>query len=138
MLAQTGYAQYQANQVRTSREDLLIMLYDGALRFLRLGKEGMLAGKRDQQSFNINKAQAILMELINTLNHKVGGELPAELERLYWYFFDRLTQSNLEDDAAGLDEVMYHMNELREAWVEAAKIYREQQQTASLAGVAVG
>lgn len=132
MLAQTGYAQYQANQVKTSREELLVMLFDGAVRFLRLGREGMAAGLRDQQSLNLTRVQKILVELLSTLN-PAAGPLVDDLTRIYWYLFDRLTHANLNDDLTAVDEVLQRMSELRDTWAEAARLYREQTAGAAVA-----
>jgi flagellar protein FliS len=99
---------------------LVLMLYEGAIRFL----EKALAGfsKEDPAEFNstinnnILRAQEILRELDMSLNLVEGGELALHLRRLYDYFDRRLTESNVKKEAGGIHEVISRVSDLRNAW----------------------
>lgn len=99
---------------------IILMLYDGAVRFLERALLGF--GKNDPAEFNmavhnnLQRAQDIIRELDCALNMEQGGELAATLHRLYDYFESRIQASNLKKQAAGIQEVIDHLNVLRDAW----------------------
>jgi flagellar protein FliS len=99
---------------------LVLMLYDGAIRFLDRARAGF--SREDPAEFNetinnnIQRAQDILNELNASLNLEAGGELAATLRRLYLYLDWRLLQSNLKKEAAGVEEAIERLTVLREAW----------------------
>lgn len=101
---------------------LVLMLYDGALRFLERARQGFAA--EDPLEFNqtINnnllRTQEILSELNNSLNMREGGEFSATLRRLYNYMDWRLQQSNQRKDEAGINEVIERLMVLRDAWAQ--------------------
>ncbi|AUS28885.1 flagellar export chaperone FliS [Paenibacillus sp. P2(2022)] len=114
------YQKYQQTQAQTaSKPKLLIMLYDGAIRFVQAGIEGI--EQRDYEKTNVNlcKAQAIVHELISALNFDYP--LANDLVKIYEYMLHCLIQANIHKEAASAEEVMLHLKELREAWVEASK-----------------
>lgn len=120
MSTQNPYSQYLETQVMTATPGkLLIMAYDGAIRFARIAMEKMKIRKLDEQSANIRKVQNILLELMGSLNWEVDHQLASNLDALYTYMFDRLTQANIADDTVALDEVITILSELRSAWAEA-------------------
>ena len=121
---------YRENQITTaSRGQLLLMTYDGMLRFLEEGRRAMTESRYDAQSSNITRAQSLLLELLTSLNHDAAPELANNLDRLYRYMYDRLTLANIKDDEKALTEVASLLSNLREAWSEAER------QTRSQAGV---
>lgn len=121
----TPYERYVETQVNTlTPEGLILMAYDGAIRFARTAREKMQAGKLDEQSRNIVKVQKILLELIASLDPKPNPTLADHLDRLYRYMFDRLTHANIRDDIKALEEVISALAELRSAWAQAAVIAR--------------
>lgn len=122
MLAQNPYAQYQQAQIETApREQLLLMLYDGAIRFANIAKKAI--EDKDYQTANTHcmKVQNILTELMVTLDMEVGGELAQNLFDLYDYMNRRTMEANLQKDPQPLDEILMHLKELRMAWAQAAK-----------------
>lgn len=122
-----GYAQYQQNQLLTaSPAKLLLVAYDGAIRFCRIGAEKMREGKLDEQSTNINKALAIVCELLSTLREDVDPVLVARLKSLYTYIIEKLAHANLNNDISSLDEATKILVQLRETWAEAEKILQKQ------------
>ncbi len=115
--------QYQQNQMTTaSPERILIMLYDGAIRFTRQALEAMEAGDNVTKLEKISRAMAIITEFSNTLDREVGGEIADNLDALYHFMIRELTTANLQNDAAKLKVVDGLLSDLRETWVEAIEI----------------
>ncbi len=124
--------QYQNNQIQTaSPEKILIMLYDGAIRFTRQAILAMDAGDRAVQGEKISRVMAIVCEFSNTLDHEIGGEIAVELDALYNFMTRELTRANLKGDRKALETVEDLLSGLRETWVEAAKIYAREKQVES-------
>src|SRR5690242_15974871 len=105
MLTTYARAQYAEMQVQTTPGKLVIMLYDGALRFLRLGRDAMAHGDRAAQGVNLGRAQEILCHLDCTLNLE-AGRIAADLRMSYRYFIRRLLIANAEDRLDHVDEVI--------------------------------
>ena len=115
---------YRVNAVRTaSAENLVVMLYDGAIRFL--GTAIRAFEKDDPLDFNltvhtnITKTQAIIRELSRSLDVEKAGELGHSLISLYDYFDARLQDANIRKDKAILEEIIERIGELRDAWSES-------------------
>lgn len=124
--------QYHNNQIQTaSPERILIMLYDGAIRFTRQAIQALDVGDKVLQAEKINRAMAIVCEFSNTLDHEVGGQIAADLDALYSFMTRELTRANLKGDRKALETVDDLLTGLRETWVEAAKIYAMEKQPQS-------
>jgi flagellar protein FliS len=99
---------------------IVLMLYDGALRALERALPGFSCNDPGQANMtihnNIKRAQEIVRELNCALNMEQGGDCAATLRRLYDYFDRRLWESNLRKRREGVDEVIGHLTELRNAW----------------------
>ena len=99
---------------------LVLMLYEGAIRFLNRALAGF--AKEDPAEYhetihnNIQRAQDIVNELNASLNLEAGGELAVNLRRLYLYLDWRLMQSNLKKEPAGIEEAIRRLTVLRDAW----------------------
>src|SRR5690606_15738809 len=95
MVMKNAHQKYKQTSVQSaSREKLLLMLYEGAIRFV---KQAMLAIDQNDiagRGMNIGRAFDIINELNNTLNHEAGGEIAANLEQLYMFICDQFTKSN--------------------------------------------
>lgn len=96
---------------------LIVMLYDGALRFMEAGKHAMESGDLEKQNDNLQRAQRILMELMSCLDMEQGGEIATNLLALYSYVLNELVQGNLEDKPEHIERCMQIISELRESWV---------------------
>jgi flagellar secretion chaperone FliS len=121
-MAIDGYAQYQQNQLLTaSPGKLLLAAYDGAIRFCRIGSEKMRESKLDEQSININKAIAIVCELMSTLKEEVDPAFVGKMKTLYSYTLEKLYTANFNQDETSLNEAIHILTELRMAWGEAEK-----------------
>ncbi len=119
--------QYQKNQIETSSpEKILIMLYDGAIQFVNIAKNEMSSGNEplniQKIHNNIMSAQKIINEFQNTLDIELGGEVAQNLYDLYTYLYKRLVDANIKKDATILEEVLFHLKELRNTWQQAIDI----------------
>lgn len=111
--------EYQKNAVNgASPLQLVIMLYDGALRFLEAGKHAMQQGDLERQNHNLQKAQRILMELTACLDMEQGGEIARNLFALYSYCLNELVTANVEDRPEPIDVCCRILSDLRESWAE--------------------
>lgn len=113
------YAQYRQNSIETATPTrLIVMLYDGAIRFLSQSVTAMLAKKYDRQSEGINKAQAIISHLRETLDFEAGGAVATHLDSFYLGLFNTLTEANIHDKPELVERVIEALRELRDAWTE--------------------
>lgn len=132
---------YRTNSVLTaSPGQLVLMLYDGALKALRLAREGFAQPESDPRRFeaintNLLKAQAIIGELQDTLDHEAGGEFAATMHRLYDYYNRRLLEANIRKDAKPVAEVERLLRDVRDAWAEML-LKQEPSRLEGLRGVA--
>lgn len=133
-MAMDGYAQYQQNQIMTaSPAKLLLMAYDGAIRFLRISAEKMQENKFNEQNTYINKALAIINELLSTLREDVDPALSARLKSIYLYIIEKLAHANMTQDMNALNECIKILSDLRGTWAEADRILQEQTQREAVA-----
>ncbi len=113
--------QYQNNQVMTSSsEQVLIMLYDGAIRFVRQARQAIHDGRHADKAIAISKTVAIITEFSSTLDFEVGGEIAIDLSRLYDFIIRELSAVNARGDAKRLDPIEKILQDLRNAFAEAA------------------
>ena len=97
---------------------LVVMLYDGALRFMEAGRVAMEGGDLPAQNAALQRAQKIVLELMGALDMRKGGEVASNLMALYSYVLNELVAANLEDRAGGIANAMSTMAELRQGWAE--------------------
>lgn len=110
--------QYQKQAVTgASPLQLIVMLYDGALKFLNAGKEAMLQKDLYRQNDQIQRAQRIITELMSCLDMEKGGDVATNLFALYSYAYNEIIMGNVEDDPAKLDHAITVLSQLRESWV---------------------
>jgi flagellar protein FliS len=99
---------------------LILMLYDGAIRFSERALTGFAFTDPGERNLTINnnlhRAVDIVRELNFCLNTDAGGQLAQTLRSLYDYMERRLLESNCKKHRAGVDEVVTHLKELRDAW----------------------
>jgi flagellar secretion chaperone FliS len=108
---------YKSNEVMTaSRTKLVVMLYDGAIRNLKLAKLSIGDKNIEKTNTCIIKAQRILSEFMSTLNMEEGGDIAKNLMALYQYMYQRTIRANIEKKPEILDEVIGYLDELRGAW----------------------
>ncbi|WP_458124294.1 flagellar export chaperone FliS [Paenibacillus sp. Z3-2] len=120
------YEKYRQSSVQTSTpEQLLIMLYDGAIRFIRAGIDGMKHQDLEKINLNLGKAQTIVSELMSTLDSSI--EVSKGLSALYEYVNHLLSQSNVKKVPEPAEEALGYLTELRETWAQAIKIAGSQE-----------
>ncbi len=111
------YNQYKQTQITTANQGkLIVMLYDGAIKFLNIALDNMSPKTYDVVNNNIIKAQDIITELLLSLNMDDGGEISQNLFNLYMYFKRQLLEANIRKDAEIINHVLKLLKELREAW----------------------
>lgn len=110
--------EYQANSVGTAdQKQLIIMLYEGVLRFVRAAEDNMASFKTyDKANNNILRAQDIFTELMVSLNLEQGGEIAQNLFNLYAYCKTQLLEANVQKKTDLLKPVKKIVTELLEAW----------------------
>lgn len=117
---------YQRMQVDTaSPAKLIVMLYDGAIRFLKQGQAAIQQGDREKQNHYLVRAQQILTALMGALNLEEGGEIASNLMALYQFMHEQLVLANLEDDANRVQQVCRMLESLREAWAQVEVLVRQ-------------
>src|SRR6266404_3984979 len=106
MSQQKAYQKYKQTSVTSaSREKLLLLMYEGAIKYTKRAIVACETKDIGDRGFNIGKAYDIVMELNNTLNFEVGGEIAKNLEQLYVFMTDQLTKANVTGDVAPLHTV---------------------------------
>lgn len=115
-----GLQAYKQARVNTaSQGDLLIMLYDAAIRHVNRASQGLATGDNASTNTHLLKAQAILNELMVSLNFDV--ELSANLYQLYEYCHHELVQANVTKRDEGIQSVLEILRGLRAAWQQVAR-----------------
>ena len=111
---------YRESAIMTaSPARLVVMLYDGARRFLTQGAQAMRARDIARANERLKRAEAIIQELLATLDMS-QGEVSERLSAIYNFCRRLLTEARLEQDADKIDQVIELLAELREAWAELA------------------
>jgi flagellar secretion chaperone FliS len=95
---------------------LIVMLYDGAIKFLTLAVDKMKKGDAYESHRNLIRGKSIIAELLASLNMDAGGEIARNLQRLYTYMFNELIEANLNNDAERVAVVIGLLKDLRVGW----------------------
>lgn len=110
------YQNYIRQEVEgATKGKLVLLLYDGAIKFMRLAVLAIEEGKVPDAHNNIMKAQNIIYELMSSLNMD-AGEISQNLLRLYDFMIWSLIEANKSKDKTKVESVVSIMTELREAW----------------------
>jgi len=111
-----GYQAYKKTQIQTSDQGNLILLcYDGTINFLRQAIKAHKDNNLADMNALLTKSQNVLWELIHGLNFE-AGELAYKLDSLYNYMIRRLMDAQYHNTIDPLNEVIGHLQELRESW----------------------
>lgn len=120
------YEMYAQNQVNTAPpEELTLMLYKGAVKFINLGIKAINEKNLPEANRCILRAQDIYYELTRSLDHNY--QISNELARLYDFLIHLLIQANVQKDTGLLQQALEIAKEFVETWEEAVKIYRRSQ-----------
>jgi len=120
-MTMTGHSAYSRTLINTTDDKnmILLMLYAGAIKFVRFARLGIEKKDPKTKGENISKILAILTELDCALNRELAEDFIANLSSLYQYMMNRLTVANVENDVGALNEVETILAELKKAF-EAA------------------
>lgn len=113
-------ASYQRNAVlNASPEKLVQLLYDGAIKHLeksRLGLADQKTARSPEVGQSLGRAMGILGELRASLDHAAGGQIARDLDRLYEFALDQLSQANLNRTPNGAENALRVVRTLKEGW----------------------
>jgi flagellar protein FliS len=113
---------YRQTAVTTaSREQILIMLYEGAIKHLRKASDACRSGDVAAKGVSVGKAHDIINELSNSLDFNVGGEIAKNLERLYIFMVEQIVQGNIENNPDKFDQARKLLENLLEGWKGAVE-----------------
>lgn len=113
----SGYR--DAAVMTASPEQLVVMLYDGAIRFLRQAEHALGEGAYLHSHEKLGRAEAIIDELVATLNME-AGEIAVRLQSIYLYCKRALIESRLQRSPEKIREVVALLEDLRDAWASLA------------------
>ena len=112
-----GINAYQEIAVTTQPKGrLVVMLYDGAIKFLKQAIKEIEAGKPEEKGEYISKAIDIIFELNTVLDTEAGGEVAMNLRKLYLFMGRNLTEANTEQNISKIEEVIKLLEELNQSW----------------------
>lgn len=117
-----AYNAYKNNSVNyASKEQLLLMLVDGAVKFVKMARQAILDKDIIRSHENLVKTQDIFTELMITLDQN-AGEWAVNMYKIYDFIKEKLFEANLKKDVKVLDEVMPLIEEVRNTWQEAYEV----------------
>lgn len=117
-----AYNAYKSNSVNyASKEQLLLMLLDGAVKFAKMARQAILDKDIKKSHENLVKTQDIFTELMITLDQN-AGEWAVNMYKIYDFIKEKLFEANLKKDVKVLDEVMPLIEEVRNTWQEAYEV----------------
>ena len=129
---------YKDTEIQTADQGkLIVMLYDGAIRFLGIAIDNMTPRRYDVANNNILKAQDIVTELMLSLNLDQGGDIARNLFNIYAYLKKRLIEANIAKDPEILKEVLGHLSSLRSAWDELSRKQQPARATGTYGGFSI-
>ncbi|MDP4176920.1 MAG: flagellar export chaperone FliS [Bacillota bacterium] len=122
MQSNNAYNVYKNNSVNyASKEQLLLMLLDGAVKFSKLGRQAIVDRDIKKAHENIVKTENIFYELMVTLDVNKGGEWASSLMQVYDFIVRRLTDANIKKDVDIMNEVIPLIEDVRDTWEQASK-----------------
>jgi flagellar protein FliS len=115
-------AQYRTNEFQTaSPAKIIVAFYDGAMRFINLAVHALSSKNYALKGQHLSRAHAIVSELRATLDHVQNPGLCGELDRLYVYVLDCITEANMKADGEKLKHALRVLEQLRSAWAQVAE-----------------
>jgi len=115
-----------------SQKELILMLYDGAIKFSGGAKEAYAENRHAEAYALLTKARNIILELLRILNMEQGGDIARNLQRLYIYIIGRFIEVTFTKEMRLLDNVLVILHNLRSAWAQidfeqATALYESEQ-----------
>lgn len=119
-MIKSPYEKYRQSSVQIATPaQLLLMLYDGAIRFISAGIDGLNQHDYEKSNLNLGKAQTIISELLSTLD--TSYEVSKGLAAMYDYIRYLLIDANVKKAVEPAEEALGYFKDLRETWAQAAK-----------------
>jgi flagellar protein FliS len=129
-LQNNRYESYRKTDVMTAnRETILLMMYAGAIRFLKQAIEATDRGDIPEKGRLIGKTQEIVSELRSTLDFEVGGDIAKNLDRLYLFVTQCLIQGSIEKTSGKLKDGLKILITLNDAWEKAIESLKKDRPT---------
>lgn len=120
--AANAYNAYKNNSVNyASKEQLLLMLLDGAVKYAKIGRQAILDKDIQKAHEYLTRTQDIFVELMVSLDTN-AGEWAVQIFSVYEFIKDRVGYANLKKEVAVMDEIIPVIEEVRDTWNEAYKI----------------
>lgn len=124
MLASKGYGAYANSKITTaSPADLILMLYEGAIKFCNIAIAAVEEKDIVKAHTNIMKVERIIEELQGSLDYKYATA--KDFNEVYTYLMYRLQQANIKKDKEMLEEVLKHLRTMRDTWKEVMKLAKK-------------
>lgn len=121
MIANKGYGAYANNKVTTATPaDLVLMLYEGAIKFCNIAIVAIENKDMEKAHNNIMKAQKIIQEFQISLDYKYATA--KDFAQVYDYLLYRLREANIKKDAAMIEEALEHLRTMRDTWKEVMRL----------------
>ena len=112
-----GIEAYQETAVTTQTPGrLIVMLYEGAIKFLKLAIKEIEAKNSEAKGRYISRAIDIVFELNTILDMEAGGEIAMNLLKLYLFMGQHLTEANTKQDIGKIEEVIKLLEEVNQSW----------------------
>ncbi|WP_434296943.1 flagellar export chaperone FliS [Clostridium sporogenes] len=125
MYTANAYNTYKNNSVNfASKDQLLLMLVDGAVKFSKIARQAMIDKDIAKVHQNLVKTQDIFYELMATLDVNQAGQWGQQLMSIYEFVVRRLGEANIKKDINIIDEVIPLIEDVRNTWYEADKLSR--------------
>lgn len=113
----SGFDVYQRNKIMmASPAELVLMLYEGAIKFTNIAIMGIEKNNIPKAHTNIIKSERIIQELQASLNHKFP--VAEDFDNVYTYLLQRYIEANISKDPAILEECLEHLRTMRDTWKE--------------------
>ena len=112
-------AQHGPHEMGAPQGNVLLLLYDGAIRFVGLAKDQIEAGNVAAKEVSLAKAYAIINEFINSLDRDRAPDLCENLTQIYEFMLAKLTEANANMDPEPLRIVLGYLTDMRKTWAEA-------------------
>ncbi|NFA59957.1 flagellar export chaperone FliS [Clostridium sporogenes] len=126
MYTANAYNTYKNNSVNfASKDQLLLMLVDGAVKFSKIARQAILDKDIPKAHENLVKTQDIFYELMTTLDANQAGTWGNQLMSIYEFIVRRLGEANIKKDTKIMDEVIPLIEDIRDTWYEAEKLSKQ-------------
>ena len=111
------YQKYKQTAIMSaSKDQILLMLYEGAIRFTKMAITATNQNNVPERGKNIMRAYDIILEFQASLDHSVAGDLPQQLENLYIYMLEQYTKANMTGNMDALKSCLQVLENLYQGW----------------------